>query len=438
MKRIIVAVITSLLVTASQLYAGGLSGLGVSNVAVAALETDFVCAIIAQTGEKIEYVNSGGFKIAKGDGHWMRFITFKDNLPFQAQAIIIDGKGVVSRKIVDVNPCEAPVKKAVVTRVKGGFFAKPPASEQGVQVSQAVMADEPAVVKAQNVEKPKKSGFHTRGALAAIDTLNISIAKFSPFNGEDKERHGENVNIKARFRPFEYGNLRFGAYGSYTDGSSDTYRKSKDQWSYSDYKTYGGGISGLYDHGDRLTSEADLGILWQDTESSTPAKNFRSWQDEKQLEARYKLASDYRRQNGELWAPYWELGAHYIHPFDVSYHDTKGGDDSYDNRRFRVWGNADLYDWYMGDANQWHLSPTLNAELGYLWGKDSGYLQGGLGSKLAWRGQEIIDLKFLNPRLMFKEDGSRLYDYIGTLKVDNALRAITAQQVKDYRPDGKK
>lgn len=430
--KILLAVI-GLVCISTSVMAGGFHELGVSDQAIAALETQSVCAVIAQTGEKVSYVNAHGFKIARSGDTVMRFIAFKDTLPFQAQAIIDDGSGVVKRQIMDVRSCSGRVhKKAVAQKVR-----QPIVKKKGVAVARAPVAQSPQAP--QPIASSQGDGVHVRSVLDAIDTLNVSYAKFSPFNGEDNERHGKNINIKARIRPLEIGDARIGVYGTYTDGNSDTYKKSKERWSNSDYTTYGGGLSGLYDHGNNLFSEMDLGILHQDTDGWIPNKNFRSSQSENQWELRYSIGSDNRRKFGESWIPYWEFGTHYVHPFDVSYDDTDGNGDSsaYDNRRFRVWGMADVYDWYLGDTDQWRITPTFNAELGYLWGKDSGYIQGGPGAKIGWLGQEVFDLKFLNPRIMFEGNGSRIYDYIGTVKVDNLGRALWASGVEEYKPSTK-
>lgn len=439
-REIFVVIIIACCVSATSVLASGLKDLGVSDAAIAALSAQPQCAVIAQTGKKISFANAHGFKIARSGDTWMRFIAFKDSLPFQAQAIIIDGAGTVSRQIVDVNSCT--IEKVAKTAVPSSVIVKKiqkviPQREIVAEVAPVQYVASPVVQK--STTSSKNDGVHVRSVFDAIDTLNVSYAKYSPFGGEDNERHGKNLNIKARIRPLEIGNARVGVYGTYSNGQGETYKSSKNRWSYSDYTTYGGGFSGLYDHGDRLSSEFELGILWQDTDGKIPSKNFNSWQKENQWEARYKITSDARRQNGESWIPYWEIGTHYLHPFNVSYHDTNGNGDNYayDNRKFNVWGLADVYDWYLGDNNQWRITPTLNAELGYLWGKDSGYIQGGPGTKIAWRGQEVFDLKFLNPRLMFEDNGSRIYDYIGTVKVDNLGRALWAGGVEDYRPSTK-
>ncbi|MEA3322660.1 MAG: hypothetical protein U9Q12_00385, partial [Patescibacteria group bacterium] len=57
---------------------------------------------------------------------------------------------------------------------------------------------------------------------------------------------------------------------------------------------------------------------------------------------------------------------------------------------------------------------------------------GGFGFKLAGYGQEMFDIKLFNPRWMFESNGSRLYDFIGTWKVDNTIRAIWAAQTETY------
>lgn len=286
-------------------------------------------------------------------------------------------------------------------------------------------------VYAGDEEQQAGSKVKFRG-LDSVDTLNITHAKFSPFNGENKERHGESTTVKARVRPVRMGKLDAGGYAVYTKGSGDTYDRKLDRWSNSEYETVGGGVSGVYHLDKHRDVEAELGILYQTSESQTPIKKFTSWQTENQIEARLRYGDESRRGAGKKFLPFWEVGIHYVHPYSVSYHDTKGKYDPYDNRHFSVWGSADLYDWYLDDTDHWRLTPTFNANLGYLWGKDSVYLQGGFGTKLAWYEQEMIDIKLLNPRWMFSGDGSRIYDHIATLKVDNIVRAAWAAQTETY------
>lgn len=291
------------------------------------------------------------------------------------------------------------------------------------------------IASAQDVEAQpeKKSTVKFRG-LQSVDTLNVSYSHFRPLNGEDKERHGSSVNVKARVRPLRIGKVDVGGYFSYTNGDSDTYTKSKDRWSYYDYTIWGAGVSGVYHHTNASESELEVGLLHQETDGWIPTKDFRSHQDETQWEFRGKYSNDKRRSVGELWIPHWEIGARYVHPFDVSYSDTNGrGDDyAYDNRRFNVLAQMDIYDWYLGCNDVWRITPTANIMPGYIWGKDSGFIQGGFGFKLAAYEQEIFDIKLFNPRWMFESNGSRLYDFIGTWKVDNTIRAIWAAQTETY------
>ncbi|MFA5986117.1 MAG: hypothetical protein WC819_02085 [Parcubacteria group bacterium] len=278
-------------------------------------------------------------------------------------------------------------------------------------------------------EQPPEPKVKFRG-IQSVDAFDITHSKFSPFGGGDKDRHGESTNIKARVRPLRMGKLDAGGYVTYTEGSADTYDRKKGQWSNSDYRTVGGGVSGVYHHDRHRETEAELGILRQETDSWN--SKLSSQQTESQIEARLRYGDESGRGAGEKLLPFWEVGIHYIHPYNVSYHDSKGKYDPYDNRQFVLFGSADLYDWYLDDVNHWRLTPTFNANLGYLWGKDSGYLQGGFGTKLAWYEQELIDIRILNPRWMFNGDGSRIYDYIATLKVDNVFRALWAAQTETY------
>ncbi len=269
--------------------------------------------------------------------------------------------------------------------------------------------------------------------LKSVDSFNVSYAKFSPFNNEDKERHGHGIGLKARIRPARIGKVDVGGYGKYAKGKGHTYKKSKDRWSHYKYNIIGGGLSGVYNYTENTEVSLDLGLLHQKTEYWIPDK-FASHQKENQWEIGSEFLTEQRRADGELWFPQWSVNMHYLHPFDVSYSDTKGRSDeyAYDNRRISGGIAFDIYDWYVDDAGHWRITPTGNLNLGYIWGKSSGFLQGGLGTKLTWYDQEMIDINVLNPRWVFEGNGSRLYDFMGTAKPDNIIRAAWAAQTETY------
>ncbi len=481
MKKVIASVALFSLYAVS-VHAATLKDIGV-NESVLSNKADKTHVCI--DGTVFLYAKTPNVHVVFNDTDVMRLITTRDELPFQALSFGVNRKtGQFTKRVVTVQQCAQQSvaqrsvalqprarsmvqQQTVVRAVQQPAVSEQPASTTMVQrYAQAYqhqkndsVARKPAVIPRgsvmpiANAQKKyavaaqysggtpphagkRKKHTYVRGALRSIDTFNVSYAHFSPFDSDGKERHGRNWNVKARVRPFQIGNVRVGMYGTFSDGESNAYRPHNGRWSYSDYETRGLGLSTLYDHGNDRSSSFDLGLLWQDTENHNNYNTFRSWQDEKQIEARYSFSSDHRRMSGESWLPYWEIGAQYIYPFDVDYHDTKGrgNDYAYDNKRLRIWGVADIYDWYFGDANQWFITPTLNAQLGYLWGKESWYLQGGPGAKFGWRGQEIFDMNFVNPRWMLDGSSGRLYDFAGTWKVDNTFRAIYAEQVRDYRP----
>jgi hypothetical protein len=419
---------------------GNAASLGIPATVVQALDDKSECARITETDQEIDFVVSGGFVVGRDkSGNLIRFITFKRSLPLRGNAVTVK-----SRSVVNVVSCGTD-KQEKITSVKTDSNKK-----TAVATNYRVNSVDDNIKPQKEYYQPKvtpkarkvatsnaTSGAEVKNLWDAIDTFNVSYATYSPFNDE-KERYGEGWNVKARVRPFKVGKATVGGYATWSDGEGRSHRANDgDRWSHFNYKNFGGGFSGLYDHGDDMTSELDLGLLWQDSEGWKSYNDFHSWQSENQLDFRYKLESEHRRKSGEIWFPAWETGFHYTQPFNVSYHDTKGrgNDYAYDNQRIRLWGMGDIYDWYLDDAGKWCLTPTFNAELGYLWGKDSGYIQGGPGAKLGWRGQEIFEFKFLNPRLVFEENGSRIYDFIGTVKVDNLVRAVLADGTKNYKPE---
>jgi hypothetical protein len=301
-----------------------------------------------------------------------------------------------------------------------------------LMITSTAFADEVIVVQDETPVK-KTSAVKFRG-LKSVDTLNVTYGHFRPLGGEEKERHGKFGGIKARVRPLRVDNVDVGGSFTYTKGESNSYRPRDDRWAYYDYEIVGVGGSAVYHHSKNSDTEFEIGWLHQKTDGSIPSKAFWSHQHEKMWEARSKYSNEERRFAGESWIPYWDLGVRYQHTYDVSYSDSKGrGDEyAYDNDRFDLWGSMDIYDWYLDDCEIWRITPTFNTDLGYLWGKDSGFLQGGFGFKLAAYEEELFDIKLLNPRWMFEGNGSRLYDFIGTWKVDNSFRAIWASQTETY------
>ncbi len=279
----------------------------------------------------------------------------------------------------------------------------------------------------------KKQSVKFRG-LKSVDTFNVDYSRFSPFNNEDNERHGHSFGVKTHIRPLRSGKMDLGGYLSYSKGKGDTFKKSKNRWSHYRYKKIGGGISGVYNHSADEETTFDVGLLHQKTDYWVPSKAFASHQDEMQWEFGIGYDSELRRSNGEKWFPKWSLYAHYIHPFNISYSDSKGRSEvyAYDNRVFRFGGDFDIYDVYLDENNRWRITPTINVGSGYLWGKDSWFMQGGLGSKISWYNEEMLDVKLFNPRWVFGGNGSKLYDVIGTIKIDNVFRAVWASRTKKY------
>ncbi len=434
------AVIVSLVVTVGCAFAeGNPSDLGLPKSVHEAMKSNATCAKIVQTEKTISFVRVDGFSAGKTQsGDWIYFFAAGARLPFRANAITLHSDGKVTRALVDVEVCGtksvSPQPVGLTRKVEE--VSTRPAREEIAPAKDVSEQIKPIVAYTDEKRTSGDDRVRVKGIWDAVDTFNVSHSQFSPFNGEDKERHGQNTSIKARIRPIVMDDVKAGVYATYATGNSDTYTRSKNRWSYADYDVYGGGLSAAYKHDKFHESSMDLGILFQKTDSSTPVRNLIARQSEKQLEARYSFASNYNRKNGEAFIPSWEIGLHGIYAFDVDYSDNKGGNDKYNNSSLKMWSLIDLYDFNLDDAGDWRLTPSLNVELGYLWGKESGYIQGGPGFSLGLRKQEMLELKFLNPRYMFNGDGSRIYDYIGTVKPANIIRALNAEKTADYSSQG--
>jgi hypothetical protein len=151
------------------------------------------------------------------------------------------------------------------------------------------------------------------------------------------------------------------------------------------------------------------------------------------LEFRAWLESDNRRKNAKVWFPKWGIGAKYLHPISEDFESSDGEGEIYDETRWDISGIAWIYDWWF--SPNWRLTSGLNARLGYIYGKESLYIQGGPRFELGTLHNEILDVNLLNPRYFFEEearDASRLYWITATLKVDDLARTLWASQIKDY------
>lgn len=403
---------------------GEANELGLPEKVLAALDSsDSRCAKIMQPNVELQYVYKDGFHAARSGGKLIRFFTASATVPFTGNAIIVEN-GNVTRQVVDVAPCTSvAVREKNVASEGARPVVTAVSNEQGV---------DPVTVRpiAQTVSSGKTAK-EAPSFSEALKTANVTYSRFASMGNSEKERDGHNLNVKVRYQPFRVGNLTYGAYASFSDGSADSVDRRTGRMSTSAYRTVGGGFSGEYDHGQHMTSMIDVGLLYQTTDGATPAKGFSSRQEEWQSDLRYALASKYRRENGEYLFPYWEVGAHWIHQLSADYSDSKGGDDVYDNSHINIFGNLDLYDWYLTDTNAWRITPAINGKLGYLWGKDDGYFQGGPGLKVAFFDQEAFEF-WLSPRWMFEGGDNRLYQ-IGTVKVDNLIRAAWSSEVKEKK-----
>ena len=299
--------------------------------------------------------------------------------------------------------------------------------------SVVVLILSPGLLMADQVQKETKKPVKVEFCgVESVDTFKITYSHYRPWGHEQKKRHGSAVSIKARVRPFRINDFDLGFYASYANGVGRAYRSDIVHTTHADYTTWGGGLSGIYNYTRDIEFGAEFGLLHQKTDIWVPEKNFTGHQDDWMREYRLSYDNETRREEGEEWFPEHSLYIHYVDPYSTSYSDSRGrGDEyAYDNRRFTVGGEVDIYDWYFSGTSDWRLTPTFNANLGYIWGKESGFFQGGFGTKLGYYKDSIFDFNFLNPRWMFEGDGSRLLDFVGTWHAGNSFYALRAASMK--------
>ncbi|MFW5885160.1 MAG: LysM peptidoglycan-binding domain-containing protein [Patescibacteria group bacterium] len=281
--------------------------------------------------------------------------------------------------------------------------------------------------------KSDKKLVEVKGFGEALDTLNVTHSNYGDLDvsGEDRTRRGYNWDIRARFRPFRIGNWDVGLWGYINDGVSKSERSDGRRDRY-EYSRFGFGPSAEWEK-DNLSLALEAAFARQVTEGSYSHSERTQKQTTELLEFRAWLESDARRKNAKVWFPKWGIGAKYLHPISEDFESSDGKGEVYDEARWDISGVAWIYDWWF--SSNWRLTSGLNAGLGYLYGKESLYIQGGPRFELGNLNNGILDVSILNPRYFFEEearDASRLYWITATLKVDDLARTLWASQIKDY------
>lgn len=438
----------------------GSDTLGLAPNVVTQLNNSSVCATVVQTGEQITFANVGGVKVGKtSDGIWMQFIAFQDKLPFKGANAIIARSGSVERKVVDVMPCEgkassiaiAPMNTEPVRIVRPNRRV---AEELSASQTQNVGARRQMMPKAlpqdvKDVEREVAKLFpqeevvedsgpkpvvaydskNAAGEGSVFDNLDVKVTatRMGSMSGSDRERKGKSATVEGTYyQPAWNGKGRTGVHATYTIGASDSTNPDNGRTTNTDYWKVGAGGVSEYEFAPNTDFVVEGDLLYQDTKNRIPTKNFRSHQTEWQADIDLSIASDDNRKNGYDLFPYWEVGARAIKSFGVDYSDTKGTNDWYDNSRYSLYGNVDLYDLHAGDV--WRFTPNAGVEGGYMVGKSAWFTEPGVSIKTGYKGKEIletgVDWRFLS--------GDNRWQWFGTVRPLRIGRILWAEDTTEY------
>lgn len=297
-------------------------------------------------------------------------------------------------------------------------------------------------------EEERKIKFKLRDPFESVDVLNLDYTVYGAYPGEDNELKGHHFGANFIYRPFEIRNIgdygdrgtgafRFGLGAKYGTGNVEITNRNNGRYSEYDYHTYGLSFSSQYiRRWDQF--DFDIGVLWHETNGNTPATGFQSTQNDKLWDLGFRYKNELRRFKNKTWIPEWTLGAYYRRPFDTEYSNSNGlvGEEfAYDEHYFQIGGSLWIRDFYLAKDRSWYLTPGWNTYLGYHWGKDSGFIKFGPMVRLTAYEQDIVELSVLNPMKYFKNNGSRIYWFALSWRVDDTIRAIRVSQVRDYEPD---
>ncbi|GEM_PF-6268170 len=191
------------------------------------------------------------------------------------------------------------------------------------------------------------------------------------------------------------------------------------------YHRFEGGLATEKFKNDQTTG-LGLGVSKQTTSQGGSPKG----QKTLSLHARANYENEQRRARGEKVLPIQNISAEYQHQLSAK---TSGGAEEYDESTLSVRGKTGLYDLNVSGVR---VTPELNLETGKSWGKDSLFVGGGFGASVGIKKTDLAQIRFLNPRLYFQNEGaSRLESFAISPNPDNIIRTIKASKVKVYKKD---
>ncbi len=243
--------------------------------------------------------------------------------------------------------------------------------------------------------------------------------------GKEKvKRSGYNYNGSLTIYPWKVSDWKFGPQVRYNFGKGK--RETSDRKSTYKYNRLEVGIKAEIEK-DNKTTGFGLGISKQKTRRVGTDQGQRTWS----AHLRGSYEDEKRRAEGEKLFPTHNFSGEYRHQLNAK---TSGGASEYDESTLKVGGKFGIYDYEVGDSG-FRITPEVNLQTGFVWGKDSAFIGGGPGLTVGDEKNDFAEIRFLNPRLYLNKGAkgaSRLERFAITLKPDDIYRALKAAQVKDY------
>ena len=255
----------------------------------------------------------------------------------------------------------------------------------------------------------------------------------------DYNEHGWSVGGKTRLWLHQDGPFRAGFFGTGSVGGSKNLGKG--EW----WKAGGGVSLGYRDYNKAIDDKLDLGVLYTDNEYNK--FDYAERQDGLSFYASNYFKNDCRRRLGERWFPdaqLWLAGEFPFHRFNHERFNPKKGkrleDDPKNYGRVELTGKFGLYDFWLGEEENWRLTPQL--VLGYLYEfqdrKDYGKI--GLGFEGGYKRNTLFDFSG-SFRKAFTSKGKNRIPLDLSLDLDGIRQSVEAARIKtptkaDYEARG--
>jgi len=240
--------------------------------------------------------------------------------------------------------------------------------------------------------------------------------------GENVKRTGYGYQSKLTIFPWKISNWKFGPEARYNFGKSTKKTPGRESEYKYDRLEFGIKAETKEDH---QTTEFGIGISKQENTRVGTDQGQKTWS----THFRSSYEDKRRRARGEKFLPTHYISGEYQRQIKSK---TSGGAYRYDESTLKIKDKIGLYDYEVTDPG-FRITPELNLQAGYSWGKESTFIGGGPGLTIGDKKNDFAEVRFLNPRLYLQEKGSsRLEHFSIALKPDDISRGVEASMVKKY------